>query len=198
MSGHMKRKGPAVMHMFTNGPCRGLLSAFRAQAVSSAGAVGFSLLFQDPLCRSCSIPVVRPEVPWKRRPAQSCSCRREQQERIQLSDSSKAGAAFCRLPGGICSAVTHFAFFLIRSQNERSFENALCFSIKKNKEMITVIQLHNMTQASYTLRGAFWAAVGSHGTERGQIPSLQQCPVSLRSQQLLSLLVRKYYKIRPL
>lgn len=72
---------------------------------------------------------------------------------------SKAGAAFCRLLGGICSAVTHFAFFffLIRSQNEtwftipRSFENALCFSVKKNTEMITVIQLHNMTQASYTM-----------------------------------------------
>lgn len=47
MSGHMKR------HMFTNGPGKGLLSAFRAQAIPSAEAGGFSLLFWDPLCRSC-------------------------------------------------------------------------------------------------------------------------------------------------
>lgn len=50
MSGHMERKGPAVMHMLTNGPCRGLLSVFRAQAKSSAVAVGFSLLFRDAFC----------------------------------------------------------------------------------------------------------------------------------------------------
>lgn len=42
MSGHMKRKGTGVLHVFPNRPFRGLLSTFRAVGYVVTVAVGVS------------------------------------------------------------------------------------------------------------------------------------------------------------